>query len=81
MSQNHLSDELLQRHFDGDLDSTEEAEAQEHLADCSECNVRLEQLGRLQRLIRMAAEDSASNVSEVSWQGAWLEAGKKDDAR
>jgi hypothetical protein len=68
MSQNHLSDELLQRHFDGDLDSVESAEAHEHLADCAECNQRLEQLGRLQRLIRMAAEDAASNLS---WEGVY----------
>jgi hypothetical protein len=74
MSQNHLSDELLQRHFDGDLDSVEEAEANEHLSDCAECNVRLEQLGRLQRLIRMAAEDAtghAIDASDVNWQGMY----------
>jgi hypothetical protein len=64
----HVTDELLQRHFDGDLDSTEEAEVTAHLSDCAECTTRLEALGRLQRLIRMAAEDAASSVD---WQGMY----------
>jgi hypothetical protein len=64
----HLDDDLLQRHFDGDLDSAEQAEVLPHLADCAECNTRLEALGRLQRLIRTAVKDEA-DASDVSWQG------------
>jgi Putative zinc-finger len=71
-NEHHLDDDLLQRHFDGDLDSAEQAEARAHLADCAECNARLEQLGRLQLLIRSAVQDeadAASDASEVNWQG------------
>jgi hypothetical protein len=68
MSTEHLNDELLQRHFDGDLDAAESADVRTHVADCAECKLRLDQLGRLQRLIRMAAEDAAS---EVDWQGVY----------
>lgn len=74
MSQDHLSDELLQRHFDGDLDSVETADAREHLTECAECKTRFERLGRLQQLIRMAAGDAASDAADVSdadWQGMY----------
>lgn len=72
MSQTHLTDELLQGHYDGELDTADSAEARVHLADCAECNERLEQLGRLSRLIRMAHSDAgeaAEAASDVDWQG------------
>jgi anti-sigma factor RsiW len=66
MSVEHISDDLLQRHFDGELDPAEQAQSREHLADCAECNARLRSLQRMQQLIRMAAEDA---VGEADWHG------------
>lgn len=75
MSNEHdFDDDLLQRHFDGDLDSAEQAEVRAHLADCAECNTRLEALERLQRLIRVALRhktDAASDASDVNWKGVY----------
>ena len=64
MNVEHVSDELLQRHFDGDLEPAEQAEAREHLTGCAECTARLRSLERMQQLIRMAAEDAAG---EADW--------------
>lgn len=55
----HVTDELLQRHFDGELDGNEQAEARKHLAECTSCSARLRKLDRLQSLVRMAAQDAA----------------------
>jgi anti-sigma factor RsiW len=62
MSRDHLDDELLHRHFDGELEPSEQGEVRQHLSDCASCNARLRGLGRLQSLIRMASEDAASDA-------------------
>jgi anti-sigma factor RsiW len=66
MSVEHVSDEMLQRHFDGELEPAEQAQAHEHLGGCAECNARLRSLERMQQLIRMAAEDAAGHAD---WHG------------
>ncbi|HKP61400.1 MAG TPA: zf-HC2 domain-containing protein [Polyangiales bacterium] len=66
MSVEHVSDELLQRHFDGELEPAEQAQVREHLPGCTDCNARLRSLERMQQLIRMAAGDAAT---EADWQG------------
>jgi len=35
MSVEHVSDEMLQRHFDGELEPAEQAQAHEHLGGCA----------------------------------------------
>lgn len=62
MNAPHVSDDLLQRHFDGELEPADQAEASSHLADCVDCNARLRSLARMQSLIRMAVEDSAPSA-------------------
>src|SRR5688572_7710433 len=59
MSVEHVSDELLQRHFDGELEPSEQAPAREHISACAACSARLRSLERMQHLLRMAAEDAA----------------------
>ena len=58
----HVSDELLQRHYDGELEPAEQLETRKHLADCTSCTARLEALARLSGLIRMAHEDAAAKA-------------------
>jgi anti-sigma factor RsiW len=62
INQNHLEDELLQRHFDGDLREGRAAEVDRHLQGCAECTARHRALGALHRMVEMAAEDSARGV-------------------
>lgn len=66
MTATHLSDEQLQCHFDGELEPHERGEVLAHLSGCADCDSRLAQLGRLQNLVRMAAEDAAD---DADWQG------------
>jgi anti-sigma factor RsiW len=68
MSVEHVSDDLLQRHFDGELEPAEQAQASEHLSGCAQCQARLRSLERMQQLIRMAAEDAASRAD---WHGMY----------
>jgi anti-sigma factor RsiW len=58
MTTSHVSDEQLQRHYDGELEPAEQLEARNHLADCTSCTARLESLARLSGLIRLAHEDA-----------------------
>jgi anti-sigma factor RsiW len=61
MSVPHVSDELLQRHFDGELELAEQLETRKHLSDCTSCTARLHSLERLSKLVRMATEDATGN--------------------
>jgi hypothetical protein len=62
VDQEHLEDELLQRHFDGDLRAGPAAEVDRHLRGCVHCNERHRALGALHRMVEMAAENSAQGV-------------------
>lgn len=62
MNQEHLEDELLQRHFDGDLRSGRAAEVDQHLKDCAQCSERHRALVALHGMVGMAAEESARGV-------------------
>ena len=64
----HVSDELLQRHYDGELEPSEQLETRTHLADCPTCAARLQSLERLSSLLRMANEDA---VGGPSFAGMW----------
>ena len=68
MSVEHVSDDTLQRHFDGELEPNERAEASAHIGSCDSCTARLRVLARLQELIRGAAQDAAA---DVNWQGMY----------
>jgi anti-sigma factor RsiW len=69
MNVEHVSDELLQHHFDGELEPAEQAATRDHLTGCAECTARLRSLERMQQLIRMAAEDAAVSIptSQADW--------------
>lgn len=62
MNQDHVEEELLQRHFDGDLGPAQAGPVDRHLAHCSECRKRRQSLATLHDLIGMAADDAASGV-------------------
>lgn len=68
MTHEHISDELLQRHFDGELELEERPAVRHALSECASCNARLESLGKLQRLIRMAARDAEGAASDADFQ-------------
>ena len=63
MSVEHVSDDQLQRHFDGELEPAEQAPARDHIAGCPDCSARLRGLEQMQRLLRMTAEDAAGSVN------------------
>ncbi len=69
MNHEHISDELLQRHFDGELEPEERPAVREALSECATCEARLESLGKLQRLIRMAARDAEGAASDADFRG------------
>lgn len=58
----HLSDELLQRHYDGELPPREDAEARAHLEHCAECRAQLAAFSRLSELLQLAAGDAARDA-------------------
>jgi anti-sigma factor RsiW len=62
MQAEHVNDELLQRHFDGDLDAAQSAGLEAHLSQCVPCAARRKAFGRLANMIHAAALDSASGV-------------------
>jgi hypothetical protein len=62
VNQEHLEDELLQRHFDGDLRPTRATEVEQHLQACSQCNQRHRALVTLHGMVALAAEESARSV-------------------
>ena len=59
-----VSDELLQRYFDGELPDAERAEVEAHLAgrDGSDARMRLEALGELRALLRVSSQVESSHV-------------------
>ncbi|HEX7478198.1 MAG TPA: hypothetical protein VF331_10355 [Polyangiales bacterium] len=54
----HLNDELLQRHFDGDLDRDAADAARAHLAACEPCEARRRGLERLHMLLGTANDEA-----------------------
>jgi len=62
VNQEHLEDELLQRHFDGDLRPGRAAEVKQHLESCTACSERRRALVALHGMVEMAAEQSARDV-------------------
>jgi anti-sigma factor RsiW len=62
VNQEHLEDELLQRHFDGDLRPGRAAEVKQHLEGCTVCSERQRALVALHGMVVMAAEESARGV-------------------
>ena len=62
MSTEHVQEEALHMHFDGELAPSEAASVQRHLATCGECTRRLSSLQRLREMIVMSAEQVASEV-------------------
>lgn len=63
MHTEHLTDELLQRHFDGDLDRTEAVTAQAHLDACGACTKKRVELARLSELVVAASEEIANQAN------------------
>jgi anti-sigma factor RsiW len=62
VSTEHVQEEALHMHFDGELAPPEAASVQRHLATCGECGNRLASLQRLREMIVMSAEQVASQV-------------------
>lgn len=62
MSIEHVQEEALNMHFDGELAPSEAASVQRHLATCPECTQRLDSLQRLREMIMMSSEAIASEV-------------------
>jgi anti-sigma factor RsiW len=62
VTQDHVEEELLQRHFDGDLGPAQAGPVDRHLAHCEECRGRRQALSRLHDLIGMAVDDAACDV-------------------
>jgi anti-sigma factor RsiW len=62
VSTEHVQEEALHMHFDGELAPPEAASVQRHLATCGECGDRLASLQRLREMIVMSAEHAASEV-------------------
>lgn len=59
MQTSHLDDELLQRHFDGDLIGDDAARAEAHVQGCAQCKAKLAGLSQLSKLITLGTQDSA----------------------
>ena len=74
----HVQEDALNMHFDGELAPAEAASVQRHLATCPECTKRLSSLQRLREMIAMSAEQVASQVDfdamfgrvEQGWKAA-----------
>ncbi len=75
----HLDDELLQRHFDGDLDRAAASTAQAHLASCDACAARQRGLERL-HLLMGAASEGAQQEADFAGLYDRIEAGIGADA-
>ena len=63
VSTEHLTDELLQRHYDGELEYADIGRVHAHLEACADCKERVAVLERLHSLITMNANDRANEVS------------------
>lgn len=62
MSTEHVQEEALHMHFDGELAPDEAASVQRHLAACADCSKRLSSLERLRELVARSAQEAASEV-------------------
>ncbi|HEX2677467.1 MAG TPA: zf-HC2 domain-containing protein, partial [Polyangiales bacterium] len=62
MQTEHLDDELLQRHFDGDLDRAEAAAADAHLQSCGECTRKRAELAKLSDMIAASVRQPAAQA-------------------
>jgi anti-sigma factor RsiW len=80
MQTEHVKDELLQRHFDGDLDAAESAQLQAHLASCRVCSARRAAFARLADMISKSAMQSADQV-DFSGMFARIERGIQAEAK
>jgi anti-sigma factor RsiW len=78
----HPSDELLQRHFDGDLDPAETNAVQAHLAGCQPCAARRRALERLHALMATTLGAASKHVEqEADFAGLYerIESGIQSD--
>jgi anti-sigma factor RsiW len=62
VSTEHVQEDALNMHFDGELAPSEAASVDRHLASCGECSKRLHSLQQLREMIMMSAEQVASQV-------------------
>jgi len=65
----HLEDERLQQFFDGELPPEEESKVRQVIEASAEERARLEALERLRSLLRIAAEDAASDLDSDGLYG------------
>ncbi len=59
----HLDDDTLQRHFDGELGAGQATLVRQHLAECRPCTQSLRRLERLHALFAAAAEQDAADAA------------------
>lgn len=62
MSIEHVQEDALNMHFDGELAPGEAASVERHLASCGECSKRLSSLQQLREMIVMSSDQVASQV-------------------
>jgi len=62
VSSEHLQEDALNMHFDGELAPAEAASVQSHLASCGDCSERLSSMQRLREMITVSSEQAASEV-------------------
>jgi hypothetical protein len=62
VSAEHIEDEALQQLHDGALDAARLADVQQHLSSCESCAGRGAKLDRLQRLLRVSADEVSSGI-------------------
>jgi anti-sigma factor RsiW len=68
----------LSAYVDGELGPSESRRLEAHLAGCAECRVQLENLKRLQGLLRQGLTDPVAKVAPALWPGvrARIEGGR-----
>ncbi len=66
MPTEHLTDELLQRYRDGDLDASACAHTEQHLTECGSCSAQSAALERLHELLRAASKDAARDLDSAA---------------
>lgn len=62
MISEHVQEDALNMHFDGELAPSEAASVERHLAACGDCTKRLHSLQQLRQMIVMSSEEVASQV-------------------
>jgi anti-sigma factor RsiW len=58
----HVQEDALNMHFDGELAPSEAASVERHLAACGECSKRLHSMQQLRQMIVMSSAQVASEV-------------------